>query len=37
VEAAHFANAAAAVRMGGSGAQAIGNRSAIEARLRAVA
>ena len=36
-QAADFANAAAAVRMGGSGAQAIGDRSAIEARLRAVA
>lgn len=35
--AAGFANAAAAVRMGGSGAQAIGDRSAIEARLRAAA
>ncbi len=37
VGAAQFANAAAAVRMGGSGAQAIGDRTAIEARLRAVA
>jgi hypothetical protein len=37
VQAAEFATAAAAVRMGGSGAQAIGDRSAIEARLRAVA
>jgi hypothetical protein len=36
VAAAEFANAAAAVRMGGAGAQAIGDRSAIEARLRAV-
>ncbi len=36
-EAAGFANAAAAVRMGGAGAQAIGDRAAIEARLRAVA
>jgi len=36
-EAAGFANAAAAVRMGGAGAQAIGDRTAIEARLRAVA
>jgi 1D-myo-inositol 3-kinase len=36
-QAASFANAAAAVRMGGSGAQAIGDRPAIEARLRAVA
>ena len=35
--AAGFANAAAAVRMRGSGAQAIGDRSAIEARLRAAA
>ncbi len=35
--AADFANAAAAVRMGGAGAQAIGDRPAIEARLRAVA
>src|SRR5208283_5767507 len=32
--AADFANAAAAVRMGGAGAQAIGERPAIEARLR---
>lgn len=35
--AADFANAAAAVRMGGTGAQSIGDRPAIEARLRAVA
>jgi sugar/nucleoside kinase (ribokinase family) len=35
--AAAFANAAAAVRMAGAGAQAIGNTSAIEARLGAVA
>jgi 1D-myo-inositol 3-kinase len=35
--AADFANAAAAVRMGGAGAEAIGGRPAIEARLRAVA
>jgi len=35
--AADFANAAAAVRMGGAGAQAIGDRPAIEARMRAVA
>jgi len=34
--AADFANAAAAVRIAGSGAQAIGDRTAIEARLRAV-
>ncbi len=37
VAAAQFANAAAAVRMSGSGAQAIGDRAAIETRLRAVA
>ncbi len=36
-EAARFANAASAVRMSGAGARAIGDRSAIEARLRAVA
>jgi 1D-myo-inositol 3-kinase len=36
MRAAHFANAAAAVRMGGAGAQAIGDRVAIETRLRAV-
>jgi 1D-myo-inositol 3-kinase len=35
--AAAFANAAAAVRIGGTGAEAIGDRPAIEARLRAVA
>jgi 1D-myo-inositol 3-kinase len=35
--AASLANAAAAVRIGGTGANAIGDRSAIEARLRAVA
>jgi sugar/nucleoside kinase (ribokinase family) len=35
--AATFANAAAAVRMGGPGADAIGDIAAIEARLRAVA
>lgn len=35
--AASFATAAAAVRMQGMGAQAIGNRAAIESRLRAVA
>lgn len=35
--AADFANAAAAVRIAGAGAQAIGGRTAIEARLRAVA
>ncbi len=37
VAAAHFANAASAVRMGGSGARAIGDRAAIEARLQALA
>lgn len=37
VRAADFANAAAAVRIAGPGAQAIGDRAAIEARLRAVA
>jgi 1D-myo-inositol 3-kinase len=36
-QAAHFATAAAAVRMGGAGAQAIGDRTAIDARLREVA
>jgi sugar/nucleoside kinase (ribokinase family) len=36
-QAANFANAAAAVRIGSAGAQAIGDRSAIEARLRAAA
>lgn len=36
-EAAAFANAAAAVRIAGAGAGAIGDRAAIEARLRAVA
>jgi len=36
-EATRFAHAAAAVRMIGAGAQAIGERSAIEARLRALA
>lgn len=35
--AAHFANAAAAVRIQHMGARAIGDRAAIEARLRAVA
>ncbi len=35
--AAAFANAAAAVRIGGAGADAIGDRTAIEARLRATA
>jgi 1D-myo-inositol 3-kinase len=35
--AASFANAAAAVRIGGTGASAIGRRPAIEARLRAAA
>lgn len=35
--AADFANAAAAVRLSGAGAQAIGGRAAIEARLRALA
>jgi sugar/nucleoside kinase (ribokinase family) len=35
--AADFANAAAAVRMSGAGARAIGDRAAIEARLQAVA
>jgi sugar/nucleoside kinase (ribokinase family) len=35
--AADFANAAAAVRLAGAGAQAIGGRAAIEARLRALA
>ncbi len=35
--AAGFANAAAAVRLAGAGAQAIGARAAIEARLRALA
>jgi sugar/nucleoside kinase (ribokinase family) len=34
--AAAFANAAAAVRIGGAGAEAIGDRAAIEARLRSV-
>jgi 1D-myo-inositol 3-kinase len=34
--AADFANAAAAVRIAGSGAQAIGDRTSIEGRLRAV-
>ena len=33
LEAARFANAAAAVRMSGTGAGAIGDRSAIERRL----
>ena len=37
VAAASFATAAAAVRMQGSGAQAIGDRTAIESRLSAVA
>jgi sugar/nucleoside kinase (ribokinase family) len=32
--AATFANAAAAVRIAGDGAQAIGDRTAVEARLR---
>ena len=36
-QAARFANAASAVRMGGAGARAIGDRAAIETRLRAVA
>jgi 1D-myo-inositol 3-kinase len=36
-DAAAFANAAAAVRIAGNGAGAIGDRAAIEARLRAVA
>lgn len=36
-EATDFANAAAAVRIAGFGAEAIGGRAAIEARLRAVA
>jgi 1D-myo-inositol 3-kinase len=35
--AAAFANAASAVRIGGEGANAIGDRPAVEARLRAVA
>jgi hypothetical protein len=35
--AAAFANAAAGVRIGGTGAAAIGGRTAVEARLRAVA
>jgi sugar/nucleoside kinase (ribokinase family) len=35
--AAAFANAAAAVRMGGTGPEAIGQRTAIERRMRAVA
>ena len=35
--AAGFANAAAAVRMGGTGAEAIGDRPAIDARLDALA
>lgn len=35
--AAAFANAAAGVRMGGASAEAIGGRTAVEARLRAVA
>jgi 1D-myo-inositol 3-kinase len=37
LEAARFANAAAAVRVGGVGAQAIGGLAAIEARVKAVA
>jgi hypothetical protein len=36
-EAAAFANAAAAVRIGGAGPAAVGQRGAIEARLRALA
>jgi 2-dehydro-3-deoxygluconokinase len=35
VTAAAFANAAAAVRIGGAGADAIGDRAVVEARLRA--
>ena len=35
--AAAFANAAAAIRLGGIGAAAIGDRAAIEARCRSVA
>jgi sugar/nucleoside kinase (ribokinase family) len=37
LDAARFANAAAAVRMAGAGARAIGRRAAIEARLDSVA
>ena len=36
VEAAAFANAAAAVRIGGAGPGAVGERGAIEARLHAL-
>ncbi len=37
LQAAGFANAAAAIRMSGAGARAIGDRTAIEAHLRALA